>query len=269
MLIRKKPRVLVIRTAGTNCDIETSFAFEASGAVAERVHINRLISGEKKVGDYSIIAIPGGFSYGDDIASGKILANEIKYKLGGDIRRFILSGRPIIGICNGFQVLVKSGFLPNAGGGFRTAEATLSLNDSAKFEDRWVYLKHEHGPGGASACIWTRGIERVIALPVAHAEGKFITADNGVMRSLEKNRQIVFRYTGAEGLPGPYPVNPNGSAGDVAGVCDPSGTVFGLMPHPERHIQFTQHPFWTKTGKTGEGDGLAIFRNGVVFAKSL
>jgi len=269
MNIKKKPRVIVVRTAGTNCDIETAYAFEIAGAKPERVHINRLIDGSRKLKDYSVMAIPGGFSYGDDIASGKILANEIRCTLMGELKKFIKSGRIVIGICNGFQVLVKAGLLPNLERDYESVHASLSLNDSAKFEDRWVYLRHNPGKRGRGKCVWTSNISDVIYLPVAHAEGKFIPGSERVLKDLIHNDQIVFTYRDASGCRGSFPVNPNGSIADIAGICDKSGRVLGLMPHPERHIQFTQHPFWTRLHKRDEGDGLQIFRNGVEFVSRL
>jgi phosphoribosylformylglycinamidine synthase len=264
-------KVIVIRTAGTNCDRETAFAFHLAGAETELVHINQLVRGDKNMNDYHILAIPGGFTYGDDIASGKILANELKYKLEQDLERFIRDGKLIIGICNGFQVLVKAGLLPNLSGDFQEIEATLTLNDSAKFEDRWVYLKkgsRGQGPGSRKdKCVWTKGINGVMKLPVAHGEGKFIPRTDKVLRQLKKSGLIVFEYVDENGRRKGYPHNPNGSVEAIAGICDPTGRIFGLMPHPERHVARIQHPSWTRSNKDGSGDGLAIFQSGVSFAK--
>ena len=263
----RRPKVCVLRTAGTNCDKETAFAFSSTGAEAELVHINQIISAERKLTDYQILALPGGFTYGDDIAAGKILANELRCKLAEELKQFIKDGKLIIGICNGFQILVKAGLLP--GNDNLKQEATLTLNDSAKFEDRWVYLKSPqstvHSP--QNKCVWTRGLPEVIYLPVAHGEGKFLAQDKAVLERLRKNAQIVFKYCDAEGLPADYPDNPNGSVEDIAGICDISGRILGLMPHPERHIAFSQHPRWTQAKKKSAGDGLKIFENGVNFAK--
>lgn len=268
----KKPKTIILRTAGTNCDAETAFAFKTAGADTELVHINDLTRGEKTLDRYHILAIPGGFSYGDDIASGKILANELRFKLAGDLGRFIGAGKLIIGICNGFQILVKSGLLPNLSGNLNSIEATLTLNDSDKFEDRWVCLKRAEGPGSSARakCVWTTGIDDVIELPVAHGEGKFIPRDKDVLKKLKNDGLVVFEYTDEKGARKGYPYNPNGSVENIAGICDRSGRIFGLMPHPERHLKALQHPNWTRrhTGKEKkEGDGFAIFKNGVEFAK--
>jgi len=254
-------KVIVIRTAGTNCNEETAFAFSRLGAEVSQVHINALIAGEVKLESYHILALPGGFSYGDDIASGRILANELRLKLGHDIQKFIKDGKLVIGICNGFQILVKAGILP--GLGMRVGqEATLFNNDSAKFESRWVHLKME------SRCVWTKNIAPQIYLPVAHGEGKFIARDKRVMDALVGNGQIVLRYCNPEGGKPAYPQNPNGSIDDIAGICDTTGRVFGLMPHPERHFFFEQHPFWTRLKKQNEfGDGAKIFENGINYVK--
>ena len=257
-----KPKVIILRTAGTNCDKETKFAFEEAGAAAELVHINQLTKDGKRLSDYQILAIPGGFSYGDDIASGKILANELKFGIEDDVQKFIKEGKLIIGICNGFQILVKSGLLPNISGDFKTIESTLTLNDSARFEDRWVNLKRPR-----SKCIWTKDLPEIIYLPVAHGEGKFIPKNKKVLDHLKKNGMVVFEYTDAQGSRRPYPYNPNGSVESIAGICDGSGRIFGLMPHPERHISYLQHPRWTRNNNRAKGDGFAIFANGVEFSR--
>lgn len=262
----KRPKVIVLRTAGTNCDKETAFAFDMCGAVTDLVHINELARCKRSLRDYQILALPGGFTYGDDIASGKILANEIRYKLGREIRDFIKDGKLVIGICNGFQVLVKSGILPGIKEG--GIEASLSFNDSGKFEDRWTYLSTGGRIDSASAkSAWTKGLKKLIYLPVAHGEGKFIPRDKEILRILKKNRRIVFRYSDKKGRSASYPLNPNGSVDDIAGICDATGRVLGMMPHPERHVLGTQHPRWTREGLRKFGDGVEIFRNGVRYAR--
>jgi len=264
----KKVKVMVLRTAGTNCDAETVFAFESSGAQVDLVHINELFSEKVQLKDYHILAIPGGFTYGDDIESGRILANELSLKLGSDLCAFISEGKLIIGICNGFQVLVKSGILPGPLNKRDeqthdfSQKVTLTNNDSGKFEDRWSYLKVE----GES--VWTQGLEKIVFYPVAHAEGKFVPLNTKILNRLKENGQIVFRYCDVDGKSANYPENPNGSSYDVAGITDRTGRIIGLMPHPERHFLFTQHPFWTRLNNNGRyGQGAKIFENGVNYVK--
>ena len=243
-----RPKVLVLRAAGTNCDMETAFAFSRAGAVVERVHINQLKSRAKELSRYQILALPGGFSYGDDLAAGKILANELKYTLADALRDFIKNGKLIIGICNGFQILVKAGLLP--GNSNSEQEVTLTINDSGKFEDRWTYLKSPqstvHSP--QIKCVWISGLSEVIYLPVAHGEGKFMAKDKAVLERLENNGQVVLRYCDEKGNPAQYPDNPNGSENAIAGLSDETGRIFGLMPHPERHSFGWQNPRWTRQG---------------------
>ncbi len=261
-----KVRVLVLRTAGTNCNVETSFAFQESGASVDEVHLEKLFSGKVKMADYHIMAFPGGFSYGDDIASGRIFANEMRLRLGRDIEQFIADKKLIIGICNGFQILVKAGILPGpfAADAKDYQSVTLTNNDCGKFEARWTHLKVE----GKS--IWTEGLGDVIYVPVAHGEGKFVPAREDIMTALKANGQVAFRYVRADGTPasGSYPENPNGAVDDIAGITDATGRILGLMPHPERHFLFTQHPFWTRLDKKSKfGDGARVFENGVNYVK--
>jgi len=254
-----KVKTLILRAPGTNCDVETVFAFEQAGSVVESAHINELVRREKLLFNYQIMVIPGGFTYGDDISAGKILANELRLKLGEDIKRFVNDGWLILGICNGFQVLVKARILPRLGGK-KSQPLTLASNDSGKFECRWVYLQVNE----TSPCIFTRGISTMY-LPVAHGEGK-VLAEPGVAERLN----IVLYYTDEKGdiLAG-YPYNPNGSVGNIAGICDVSGRVFGLMPHPERFVRWTQHPKWLREPLRDYGDGLQIFINAVQWAKTI
>jgi phosphoribosylformylglycinamidine synthase subunit PurQ / glutaminase len=251
----KKVKVCILRTAGTNCDKETAFAFHRAGGEPEFVHINQFICGAEKLDTFQILALPGGFSYGDDLGAGRILANELRFKLGDSLREFTRKGKLIIGICNGFQILVKSGLLPGS----------LIINDSGKFEDRWVYLKNQKEKGKNQKCVWAHGLPEVIYLPVAHGEGKFVSEDKAALQRLQDNGQVVLRYCDANGQAAEYPVNPNGSTEHIAGICDESGTILGLMPHPERHIDSLQHPRHTAALKK-DGDGLQIFKNGVEFA---
>ncbi len=252
-------RAIILRAPGTNCDAETVFAFQQAGAIVDLIHVNQLIRHEQRLSDYQIMVIPGGFTYGDDIAGGKVLANELRLKLGEDIQRFIEDGGLILGICNGFQVLIKAGILPGLLDGSPPL-LTVSTNDSGKFECRWVYLRVNEN----SNCIFTKGIDSMY-LPVAHAGGK-VVADPGVLSKLD----VVLYYTDEHGnSKAGYPYNPNGSIGDIAGICDASGRVFALMPHPERHIRGTQHPQWTRQGAKEYGDGFQIFLNAVRWAQGL
>jgi len=249
------PKVCVLRVAGTNCDVETQWAFEKAGAEATRLHVNRLAEKRKLLSTFQILAIPGGFSYGDDVAAGKVQAVELMHRLGDEVRAFVAADKLVIGICNGFQVLVKTGLLP--GGKSRRQTVTLASNDSNRFEDRWVRLRVE---GSRSVFIRPGG---TITLPVAHGEGKFIPASDAVMDTLRVNGQVVFRYVCADGRAPGYPDNPNGSVDDVAGICDDTGRILGMMPHPERHIEGWHHPRWTREGLREKGDGFQIFRNAV------
>ena len=251
------PKTLILRTAGVNCDQETAHAFSLAGARPEFLHVNELLRHPAKMADYQILAIPGGFSYGDDIAAGRIFANQIRHHLADAFARFIEAQKPILGVCNGFQVLVKTDLLPGRVAGHEGQSCTLAHNDSGRFIDRWVHLAAKPGK-----CIWTAGLGR-LELPIAHGEGKFVPADESVRRALWDNGQVALVYVNADGSPanGQAPGNPNGSTDDIAGVCDPTGLVFGLMPHPERYVDAIQHPAWTRRGAAGEGEGLIIFRN--------
>ena len=256
-----KPKTLILRTAGTNCDAETVHAFELAGAEAERVHINRLLQSPEIIDTYQILALPGGFSYGDDIAAGKILANQLVNHLADALHRFVDSGRPVIGICNGFQVLVKTNLLPGSVGGRTGQTCTLAHNDSGRFIDRWVNLAPR-----PSKCIWTANLPPVIELPIAHGEGKFVPASGAVRQALWDGGQIALTYARPDGSAanGTEPFNPNGSTDDIAGVCDASGLVFGLMPHPERYVDPLQHPAWTRQQpRPKQGHGLQFFANAV------
>jgi phosphoribosylformylglycinamidine synthase I len=260
-----KPQVLILRTAGTNCDGETAHAFELAGGTSIFMHVNRLLENPQQLENFQILAIPGGFSYGDDIAAGRIFANQITHHLCGAMHNFVAAGKPIIGICNGFQVLVKTDLLPGPLAGKNGQSCTLTNNDCGRFVDRWVKLSPR-----SRKCIWTAGLSD-LELPVAHGEGKFVSANEGVRRELWANDQVALVYVNADGSSanGVFPQNPNGSGDDIAGVCDPSGLVLGLMPHPERHVSAFQHPAWTRREEFAGGEGLAIFHNAVAYASNM
>lgn len=247
-----KPNVLILRAPGTNCDFETAYAFERAGAATERIHVNRLLEDPSIPDRFDILCFPGGFSFGDDVAAGRILATEIRHHLSDALQKFKDAGKLILGICNGFQVLVKSGLLlaDDAAG----ASATLTWNRSGVYTDRWTRLTVD-----GDKCVFLKGV-REMYLPVAHAEGRFVCRDAATFDALEKNGQLALRYVAED--------NPNGAERNVAGVCDETGRVFGLMPHPERHIDFTQHPRWTRMEKSDRpGDGFALFQNAVEYFK--
>ena len=252
-----RPRAIVLRAPGTNCDEETAAAWQRAGATVETWHVGRLIESPAVLDRFQILTIPGGFSYGDDLGAGRILATRLGTVLGDALRRFHDRGGLVLGICNGFQVLVRSGLLP---GGPSPCPTTLAHNDSGRFEARWV--RSCPGPACSPFVSFTEPIE----LPVAHGEGRFLTAEPAASGPPGTGGQIVLRYADRRGRPTQeYPANPNGSARGVAGVCDPTGRIFGLMPHPERFIDPWHHPRWTRhaASRQGEGDGLQIFRSAV------
>lgn len=254
-----KPNVLVLRSPGTNCDEETAFGFEKAGATADRVHVRAILDAPQQMEKYQILCFPGGFSYGDDLGAGTVLAHQIRRPLREALLAFRDSGKLILGICNGFQILIRTGLLvADAANGLPSA--TLTNNASAKYEDRWVKLKKS-----SDKCVFLRGIDSM-DLPVGHGEGRFVAKDSQTLSQLEANGQIVLRYADSAGKPVQYPANPNGSQSDAAGVCDDSGRVFGLMPHPDRHLLPTNHPHWTRRACLPEhGDGFAVFQNAVGF----
>ncbi|NIA06618.1 MAG: phosphoribosylformylglycinamidine synthase I [Actinobacteria bacterium] len=259
--------VLVLRTAGTNCDRETIYAFASAGGKVQALHINRVLGNPKLLQDFQILALPGGFSYGDDIAAGKILANQLLHHLADQLHEFVEAGKLIIGICNGFQVLVKTGLLPGNLGqdlpvGGNGQIVTLTNNDSDKFEDRWVHLA-----ACSKKCVFLQEPQRIY-LPIAHGEGKFVVSDPAVLEALQKSDQVAFRYINPDGSEPSYPDNPNGSIDHIAGITDPTGRILGLMPHPERHTHRTHHPRWTRLPAERQPDGLAIFANAVGYFKA-
>ncbi|MEI7590170.1 MAG: phosphoribosylformylglycinamidine synthase subunit PurQ [Deltaproteobacteria bacterium] len=259
---------------GTNCEVETRHACLLAGAdVADIVHISSLIHGEVRLDDYHFLNLPGGFLDGDDLGSAKAAANRILHiRIKGSNEllidqfiRFISDGKLIIGICNGFQLLVKIGFLPAFDNTYQQ-KATLTFNDSGKFEARWVYLKtNENSP-----CIFTKGITGIY-LPIRHGEGQFVTEDDKILKQITQQNLVALSYSDAnfEQATEVYPLNPNGSAHGIAGICNPSGRIFGLMPHPEAYLHFTNHPRWTRERKSlpSDGMGLSIFRNAIDFIR--
>ncbi len=250
-----KPKALIIRAAGTNCDRETIHALTLAGADSQLAHINQLLSGQLRLHPFHMIVFPGGFSYGDDISAGKVLANELRLKLRDQLVRFVESKKPVIGVCNGFQILVKTGLLPGFDALDEKQSATLTLNDSARFQCQWSGLKTDK-----SAAKWLDGMPTTFELPIAHGEGKFLTLTPKVLAILKKNKQIVFRYA----------KNPNGSQADIAGLCNKMGNVVGLMPHPERFVSRYQHPNWTgrvSPNGTEWGDGYWFWEKAVNYAK--
>jgi len=262
----KQVKALVLRAAGVNCDMETQFAFEKAGALAERIHINRIIENPSCLNEYQILVFPGGFSYGDDVAAGKILANQVVHHLADALKKFISEGKVVLGICNGFQVLVKTGILPGLNGGdninLKDLPLSITNNDSGKFEDRWIHLE----PVG-DKCIFINPGQRIY-LPIAHGEGKVVTKDAATLDKLKSDGHIAFRYVDSEGNAGGFPINPNGSIDSIAGLIDSTGRVLGLMPHPERFVHNTQHPHWGRLKDRSRADGITIFNNAVNYVRN-
>ncbi len=285
------PPVLVLRTAGTNCDEETAHAFRVAGADVECLHVSVFVRGERALSEFDILAFPGGFSYGDDLGAGTVLAGKLRTRLSDDLNAFVESGKLVIGICNGFQVLVRLGILPGWDGG---NVASLIENVSGKFEDRWVRLGIESTRSpflrfagdseatDAGAAGTGSSSPRLVRFPVAHREGRFVLRDPDLIERLREGGQIAFTYrheeTG-ESADGAYPANPNGSVVDIAGICNPAGNVLGLMPHPERFLHLLHDPLWTRSPRRPRdipaeeleraGDGFPLFQSAVRFADNM
>ncbi|MCE1254355.1 MAG: phosphoribosylformylglycinamidine synthase I [Anaerolineae bacterium] len=255
----KKPKVLILLATGTNRDADLAAAFQLAGAETEIVPLNILKNGQINWNDYQMLGLPGGFSYADALGAGKLLAVDIKSYFDDQIQAFIASGKAVIGICNGFQTLVKSGILP----GQFLNQSTLTFNQGGHFECRWTVMKPV-----SSTCVWTRGLESLIECPIAHGEGNFQVTDSAILDELIQKDQIALTYSDLSGNPanGAYPTNPNGSLVDIAGICNPQGNVLGLMPHPENHIGPYQHPQWTRG--ISRFSGLPLFQNGVKYTSS-
>jgi len=250
-------RALILRAAGTNCERETAWTFEQAGAVAEILHVNELLADPKRLLEYQLMAIPGGFSYGDDLGSGVVFANQLRSRLRPQIEKFIEEGRLMLGICNGFQVLLRAGLLTGRDVFDDPPRATLAWNLSGHYEDRWVDLRivSEKSP-------FVSG-RKIVSFPVAHAEGRF-TAPEEVLDELEADQQVVFQYVDTSGRPTQdFPANPNGASRAIAGICSKSGQVLGLMPHPERNVRHFHHPEWTRLPRREHGDGFELFQNAV------
>ena len=279
------PKVAVLFGFGINCDRETAAVFDLVGGKSERIHVNNFVQGNRVLEDFDILAVPGGFSFGDHLGSGRLMGNRMRFALREQLHAFVAAGKPIIGICNGFQVLVKTGLLPgpNASNPLPVfvQRAILTLNDSGRYEDRWVTLEFD----SESPCIWTKGLQR-IDCPVRHGEGKFVMPSTTDFDSLAANHQLAVRYVdpntpvgqGATDEPLPFPISPNGSMRNIAGVCDSTGLVFGLIPHPEAVNAKWLHPHYTRGSAPGptssealgewEGEGLQMFRNAVEYVLS-
>jgi phosphoribosylformylglycinamidine synthase len=268
-----KVKAIILTGNGTNCEMEMAHACKLAGAdEVDIVHISELLFGEKRLSDYTFLNLPGGFLDGDDLGSAKASANrflhariaELNEMLIEELLKFISEGKLILGVCNGFQLMVKLGLLPALNNNFTKQSSTLTFNDSGRFEDRWVYLK----ANAQSPCIFTRGID-LIYLPVRHGEGKFVPGSNTIIEQIEKKNLFVFQYCSESGATTMnYPANPNGAVNAIAGLCNETGRLFGLMPHPEAYLHRTNHPRWTREALPEEGQGLAIFRNAVNFIRS-
>ena len=261
-----KPRALVLQARGSNRDYDVMQALELAGAAAAGVPLNDLRAGKQRWSDYQILVLPGGFSYADALGAGKLLAIDLNSYFADEITAFVAAGKPVIGICNGFQALVKSGILPGEKRekAVENSTATLTFNDRGHFECRWVTLAPI-----SQTCVWTKGLAENIACPIAHGEGNFQIGEQSLISSLLALDLVSLTYVHADGAPanGEYPLNPNGSLLDIAGICNPQGNVLGLMPHPENHIFPYQHP--QRTRGVQNGSGLALFTNGVKYASTI
>lgn len=270
------PRVCVLRAPGTNCDIETAHAFELAGASADRVHLYRLLENPERLKEYQILCVPGGFSYGDDLGAGIIFSRQLRGQLNDAMREFLQADKLVLGICNGFQTILKAGLLmrrgiENASEKSWETEVTLTWNANGRYTDRWVRLKV-----ASSNSVFLAGMDE-FDVPMAHAEGRIALKRPDLLDELRSNGQLALCYWAPTAAPMlqsaggdltrigllPEPENPNGSLANIAGLCDVTGRVLGLMPHPERFLFATQHPQWTRRGLRGEGDGIRIFQNAV------
>ena len=257
----KPPRVLILHATGTNRDPETVHASELAGGRPVVLHVNQLRDRPTRLHGFQMLILPGGFSYGDALGAGRLLSSDLRWLFHDELARFVETSKPVLGICNGFQALVKSGWLP--GPPDDPPKVTLTANASNRFECRWVWLQ----PNPNSPCVFTRDLHERIACPVAHGEGRFIPGNNDVLDDLGARQRIAVTYVCADGGKAQYPANPNGSTADIAGICNAQGNIFGLMPHPEDHVLPWQHPRWTR--EPGGNSGLVLFEQGMRYAAEL
>lgn len=255
------PKALVLRSAGTNCETETSHALTRAGASVDIVHLGRFLESPEKLRAYRIVVFPGGFSYGDDIASGVVFGVEMRKRVTPELRGMIADGALVLGICNGFQILVRAGLLPATVESNGTQEATLAQNISGRYECRWIRLEVT-----TDRCAFLKKGD-VFDCPMAHAEGRFVVKDEAIRQRMRASGQLALRYVGPDGGVADFPWNPSGTPDGVAGVCDPTGRVLGMMPHPERNVEAWHHPDWTTGTTPAEGAGLGVFRNAVRAAR--
>lgn len=252
-----EPRVMVLYGEGLNCEEETAHAFKESGADARLVHIRQMIEEPAILDDYQVLAVPGGFLHGDALGAGRLMGVTIRKTMMEEVKKFIDGGKLIIGICNGYQVLVNAGLLPAVDSNYGDRAVTLAPNEIGRFRDQWVYLSPVEG----NRCVWTGGIDHLY-LPIRHGEGQFIPRDSEVLDKMYRNGQVVLKYADSDRI-GRLSYNPNGSVDDIAGICDPTGRIFGLMPHPEAYNHRTNHPRWTREDLPEKGEGLKVFGNAV------
>jgi len=272
--VMKRTRAIVITGNGTNCEVEAAHACRLGGFdEAAIVHISDLLAGDVRLNDFHFLNLTGGFLDGDDLGSAKAQANRFKYAKVDEVNehlldqllQFIRDGKPVLGVCNGFQLMVKMGLLPALAGNYLEQVATLTFNDCGRFQDHWVYLK----TNPASPSIFTTGIEKGIYLPIRHGEGKFVTASPEILERIEGGNLAVLKYSDPQ-YNAPtmeFPLNPNGSMNAIAGICDETGRLMGLMPHPEAFHHRTNHPRWTREELPEEGDGLILFRNAAEYVR--
>ena len=251
---------LVLRTAGTNCEAETARALELSDSKADVLHLNELLADPGRLEDYAILVVPGGFSYGDDVSAGRVWANELRHTLTSALQAHVAAGGLVLGVCNGFQVIVETGLIDGSIDGTSTRDIALYGNASNQYECRWVTLESQE-----SACPWLVAGE-LWPCPVAHAEGRFVVKDDATLERMRERGQIALRYVNPDGSRAEYPACPNGAVHEIAGVCDPTGRVMGLMPHPERNLSPWNHPYWTRLGKRNAGEGLVFYQRMVEVA---